>query len=42
MKTNANSHFHMYLDFNTHGLRDFKCFHFQLVLPLYISTNEES
>jgi len=41
MKTNAITHFHLYLDFNTNGLRDFRCFHFQLVLPLYISTTEE-
>ena len=40
-KTIAITQLHMYLDFNTNGLRDFRFFHFQPVLPLYISTNEE-
>ena len=40
-KMDTFAHFHMSLDFNTNGLRDFRCFHFQLVLPLYISTTEE-
>ena len=40
MKTDAIALFHMRLDFNANGPRDFECFNLQFVLPLHTSATE--
>jgi hypothetical protein len=41
IKMDAIAHFHMRLDFNINGPRDFNFFNFKLVLPLHIVTTKE-